>query len=148
MSVDEDRDPYEYAKSQGLVVVVPEPRELFVDIDDEASLAHFEKALDIMNRDRLGKRRWSFVKTPSPSGEPHHFHIVVTMDAPLLDERVRLGLQAILGSDRVREALCWKRMEWGDHPVTCFFEVPAAEAAPTHAPAPNPVEDEADDILF
>ena len=129
----EDRDAFEAAADLDCHVVEPLPNELFVDIDDEASALQFSVTLAIMNRDRA--RPWTFRMTPSPSGQPHHFHTVVIMDEPVTDERIRLGLQAMFGSDRVREALGWQRVRSCDTPVTCFFEknvhlLPAPERLP------------------
>lgn len=144
MSDGEDRDPFVEAEKRGCVVVEPEANELFVDIDDEASLAVFYKQIEIFSRGR--PRPIPYRMTPSPSGEPHHFHIVVTWPEDVGDEYHRLGLQAILGSDRTREALCWLRHENGDSPVTVFFEKAEEPQATTPAPAPADAQDE--DILF
>lgn len=127
MSDGEDRDPFVEAEKRGCIVVEPAPNELFVDIDDEASLAVFYKQIAIFNRGRT--RPIPHRLTASPSGKPHHFHIVVTWPKDVGDEYHRLGLQAILGSDRTREALCWLRHEAGDEPVTVFFEKADAATA-------------------
>lgn len=129
MSDGEDRDPFVEATKRGCIVIEPASNELFVDIDDEASLAVFYKQIEIFSRGRT--RPIPYRMTPSPSGKPHHFHIVVTWPDEVGDEYVRLGLQAILGSDE---------------PVTVFFEKPNVEPAPASPPAPTVEED--DDIKF
>lgn len=124
-----DRDPEEEAQRRGCVVVRPKPNELFVDIDNQEGLNAFHFTLEIFNRESTAPI--TFSSTPSSSGEPFHFHMVVTWPTPIVDPFQRLGLQAILGSDRIREALGWLRAARGDDDSSVFFEkAPAPEVTP------------------
>jgi hypothetical protein len=73
--------------------------------------------------------------TTSPSGEPGHAHVVVTLERPVRDMRERIMLQALLGSDPMRELLSWRRLEDGadEDAISLFFErIPG-----TQIPAPD-----------
>jgi hypothetical protein len=98
------------AKERGLVVVSPGENELFVDIDDAESLAVFDRLIPKIVEMIPGT---TWVTRPSPSGEPNH-HVVVTLGRNLDDVFERVLLQAILGSDRMREVLSWQRATRGD----------------------------------
>ena len=105
------------AKDNGLDVVFPKPSELQVDIDSDAAYERYCGVLD-----RL-LHHLPFVTesiTPSRSGYPKR-HIVLTLREPVTDVQ-RIALQAILGSDPVRELLSLKRIENGDPHPTLFFE--------------------------
>lgn len=126
----------EKATERGLVVVYPRDNELFVDIDDADGLKAFEEGLALLGTRVVDHQRW-----PSASGGAH-LHIRVKLASDLKNELERLALQAMLGSDRKRELLCWRKLEHGGAmktPVVCFFEKPApstigrlaAEAAAT-----------------
>jgi hypothetical protein len=105
------------AKERGCVVVLPKENELFIDIDSEEQDGAFERAIAIYRRHRSAVA----VKTPSPSGEPDHFHVVVRL-TKTVDARERIMLQACMGSDPVREMLSLLRLERGDPNPTLFFE--------------------------
>jgi hypothetical protein len=107
----------EKATSLGLVVVFPEPHELFVDIDSKAAMKRFCRAIG-----RLPGV--TYLVRPSPSGRPGRFHIVVTMPGPV-GAMERIALQAMLGSDPTRELLSWMRTLRGITQPTLFFERPA-----------------------
>jgi hypothetical protein len=110
------------AKERGCVVVKPKANELFVDIDDDFMLEHFNRNIEVLRRSHKIRVR----RTPSPSGEPAHFHIVVTLDRDV-QPMERILLQSCLGSDPMREILSWQRLQCGDECPTLFFE--KAEAA-------------------
>ena len=113
----------EKAAAKGLACILPKPSELFIDIDDNASADRFEKAFDILkgnNRYELRVVR----STPSQSGDPYRFHIVVDLGRPVINEVERIALQAILGSDPAREALSWMHLQQGTTNVSRFFEKP------------------------
>lgn len=109
------------AAERGLVVTKPAVNELFIDIDNEESYAVFNA-----NIGRVAAclpceaEEWD-----SPSGRPGHRHILVTF-APsvVLTDIERIALQAVLGSDRVREVLSWQRAFKGVRCPTLFFEKP------------------------
>lgn len=109
------------AADKGLIVRYPGPRELFVDIDDAEGLARYEAGLQI-----LDDNGWLYAVrcSPSPSGRPGRYHIVVTVHRDLTALE-RVALQAALGSDPKREILAILKLEYeGDKPCTMFFEKP------------------------
>jgi hypothetical protein len=111
---------HEQAKKLGLVVVEPKPNELFVDLDSEEQCAAFDKCIAIFEK----RHRCLWTKRPSPSGEPHHFHVRVRLLAETIDAQTRVLYQATLGSDPVRECLSLQRLALGDTMPTLFFEKP------------------------
>jgi hypothetical protein len=127
---DEDAETDEYdvdspeaaaarAEKKGCVVVFPEPNQLFIDIDDLESLQAFERVFSIVQE----YLPCAYVKTPSPSGNHDRWHIVVTLERPVRDDIERIALQAILGSDRKREAHDMRRALAGHPTPTRFFEL-------------------------
>lgn len=106
------------ALAEGLDVVFPQTDELQIDIDNEHSRRLFENQLMILKRfvGVLGT-----ISTPSKSGKPHKYHITVKLDVKL-SVPTRLGLQAMLGSDRVRELLSYVQYINGDQHPTLFLE--------------------------
>jgi hypothetical protein len=111
----------EAAKKKGLVVVEPKPDQLFIDIDDECSDAVFDRTIGKV-QELIPGTTWS--RAPSPSGALGRFHIVVTLGRPVADAFERILLQALMGSDRIREVLSWQRATRGDARPTLFFEKP------------------------
>jgi hypothetical protein len=111
----------ECAKAKGLVVKWPADNELFVDIDDAESLAAFQRGLAVLSVGVLG-----FDRSPSPGEREGRFHARVRLDRPVKDKFERILLQALLGSDRLHEALSWNAAERGVDGVTVFFEKPEA----------------------
>lgn len=106
---------YAKAKALGRVVLVPAANELFVDIDNESSLSMFMENISRLRVD-------SYVVRPSPSREQNRLHITVTLTHEI-SALERIALQAMLGSDPVREMLSWKRLQRGVSDPTLFFEV-------------------------
>lgn len=105
---------FEAAKRLGLVVRLPQPKELFLDIDSKEDYTHFTNMVALLP----GVETW--VKTPSKSGYPK-CHIVVNMSRPIrADERILL--QACLGSDRKHELLSYLRHCDGNESPSVFFE--------------------------
>ncbi len=105
------------AEARGCYVVDPQPNELFIDIDREEDFEYFKKNVNWL-KDIV--ECWHI--TPSPSGKPGHYHIVVTLKRAVRDAFERIGLQAILGSDRLREVLSWRNALNNSGRPTCFFE--------------------------
>jgi len=111
----------EAATMKGLVLKFPAADELFVDIDSNEDFEVFEKHVA-----RLG----AFVPvssieiTPSNSAGERR-HAVVKLGRDVVSDSERVLLQAVLGSDRMRELLSWARIQSGlrEHP-TVFFERP------------------------
>ena len=89
------------ANDKGLVAVLPNSNELFLDIDTDADYNLFLFHLAI-----LGERFYEnieFESLTSSSGLPHR-HIIVKLPFDVTTEQ-RIALQAALGSDRKRELL-------------------------------------------
>lgn len=107
------------AADKGLIVVRPQPNELFVDIDDADGHAVFVKHLPI-----LGELVASHTIAPSPSGGAYRFHARVMLSRNVFDELERVFLQTLLGSDRLHEVLSWRAATRGVTGVTVFFEKP------------------------
>jgi hypothetical protein len=109
---------HEKARTLGRVVVYPKPNELFVDIDCEAAMRRFVRVVAYMSGVTYAVR-------PSPSGRPGRYHVTVTMTGNV-SPLERIALQAMLGSDPVREVLSWRRLQNGIETPTIFFEQTAA----------------------
>jgi hypothetical protein len=105
------------AAAKGLIVIVPKEDELFIDIDDKPSLAAFHVGLGV-----LGDLIVGFTRGPSPSGKNDRFHIIVKLARKVKDDFERGALQALLGSDRLHEALSWRAASRGITGVSVFFE--------------------------
>lgn len=117
---DHSRSAEVAAAAKGLVVVLPGPCELFVDIDCAEDLVAFEKSIAVLDTDGA----WTVVRRPSPSGRPGRFHVVITLERPVKDAFERIMLQAILGSDRLHESLSYQAAARGVANPTVFFERP------------------------
>ena len=105
---------YNQAAIEGLNVVLPASNELLIDIDNEHSYMLFNKQIQIVQ---------AFIgvvdirEQASKSGQPYKLHITVELDKDVTGME-RLALQAMLGSDRVRELLGYVQEKNGDpHPV-------------------------------
>jgi hypothetical protein len=105
------------AALKGLIVVTPKNNELFIDIDSDTDLAEFDRNYGIID-ELFGIDE--AVQTPSRNKKQGK-HIVVTLAQPITPLE-RVLLQAILGSDRKREALSLWRIRNNDPNPTLFFE--------------------------
>lgn len=105
------------AAARGCVVVEPKPNELFIDIDRAEDKECFHR-----NIGWLGDLVTGYDTKPSTSGKPEKCHIVVRLNRDVKDHFERIGLQAILGSDRLREVLSWRNAIHESGRPTCFFE--------------------------
>jgi len=128
-----DDDPYAAAATAGCVVVEPESGELQLDIDLNIELAkagklhRFNRVMACLERNDITA---TSEFTESKSGNTH---MTVQLDelvnhpehgGPLM----RIALQAIMGSDPVREMLGILRLvQDTKRAPTLFFEVPNAE---------------------
>ena len=115
------------AAAKGFVLRRPQPNELFLDLDDEDSCRVFWENLPIVDETETSSGSTDGVEaiavTPSPSGEPWHFHVVVTMRGQP-SPTTRIYLQAMLGSDRLHEALALRELARGMDDATVLFERP------------------------
>lgn len=113
------------AFDEGLKVRVPEGNELLVDIDSDEAFESFQERYRLLSD--LGIVN-GFVKTPSKSGDPGRYHIVVKVSVlgmasgKWLTPVERIALQAIVGSDYKREANSFRRILDGDPIPTLFYE--------------------------
>jgi hypothetical protein len=108
---------YREAADHNLEVVLPEPYDLLIDIDNEADMARFDRGMDFIIKHFNGQ---VIKSTPSRSGLPKR-HIIVRLDRPVTDAE-RIALQAALGSDPVREILGIVRVQHKDPHPTLFLE--------------------------
>lgn len=108
------------AKAKGLVIHVPADNELFVDIDDAASIDVFWSQIG-----KVGALVTSIRIDPSPSGREGRRHIRVTLNRPVESAFERILLQALVGSDRTHEIQSFRCAVRGDKNPTRFFEKPA-----------------------
>lgn len=125
--------PEAKAEKLGRRVVLPEPDQLFVDIDNESALERYEYARRILIEHALVfiDEAGQIVETmaPSPSGKEHRYHVTLKMTRALTHVE-RIAFQAAIGSDPMRELLSLVQLEKGEpHPVV-FFELPLPDAAP------------------
>jgi hypothetical protein len=89
------------AAAKGFYTVLPADNQLQIDIDSEAGLAQFDKFRDLIKQ----QEHWDVLTAiTTPSKEAGHFHITVTLKDNVTPLE-RIALQAILGSDPLREFL-------------------------------------------
>lgn len=109
---------YGQAAMEGLDVVLPENNQLQIDIDNEHSYMLFQKQMQIVH---------TYIpvvdikETESKSGKPWKLHITVTLEDDVTTIE-RLALQAMLGSDRVRELLGYIQYKNNDPNPVLFLE--------------------------
>lgn len=119
------------AAAKGLVLKFPADNELFVDIDTDTDFAVFQKQLATL---MLHVPVLGFDTTSSNSGGAHR-HVVVRLGRNVVDDVERVLLQAVLGSDRLRELLSFVRIRSGVRvSPTVFFERPPAPLPEVAAP--------------
>ncbi len=109
------------------VVVLPLSNQLFIDIDDEASMARYDLNLTKVE-EYVGVRGFPVI-TPSRSGDVERKHIIVTL-ARDVTPMERILLQALLGSDLRRELLSYCRITIDDPNPTLFLEKGHAQIGP------------------
>lgn len=122
------------AEDADLDVVIPASNELFIDIDTDENYKEYQYNMELIEQHNP-KFVHDVLVAPSKSGLPGR-HITVQWHKELTDEQ-RIGLQAILGSDRKREMLSYLSMSRGHEHPTLFYEA-KQKALP---PAPEPVDD-------
>jgi hypothetical protein len=113
------------AAAKGLRVAYPESDELFIDIDTVSDLEAFYRTLPALGHLVLSHR-----KIASPSGKHGRWHIICKWHRPFESAKERILIQALLGSDRLHEALSWLAAERGGERVTCRFYRDAGTAEP------------------
>lgn len=108
---------YREAADYNLEVVLPEPYDLLIDIDNDADMKRFDRGMDVMIKHFNAQ---VIKSTPSRSGLPKR-HLIVRLDRPVSNAE-RIALQAALGSDPVREILGIVRVQYNDPHPTLFLE--------------------------
>lgn len=119
-------NPDAKAAELGLDVKRPEPNELFIDLDSDDAKDEFEHNLIVFN-ERLGAfYGGGGTTTTTPSQTEGHYHAIVRFSTAVkFSAEERICLQALLGSDRVREILALGQVRSGlEHDATVFFEAP------------------------
>jgi len=106
-----------WAAENGLRVVFPQENQLLVDIDSPADRNIFDQNRDVVE-EAYGIADES--SAPSRSGGRKE-HIIVTLERAITPLE-RIALQAVLGSDRRREAHSLRRLLAGEERPTLFFE--------------------------
>lgn len=107
----------DFAQDNGMTVVYPTDKQLFIDIDSEQAYELFLNQVQLLKKVE-GTLDW--VCTVSKSGLPHR-HIVVNLVNPK-EIGTRIALQAALGSDRRCELLRLVRVHDGDPNPILFLE--------------------------
>lgn len=115
------RTAYDEAEDEGLIVILPEPNQLQIDIDNDWQYATFQKNFKSVEH-FYGKFRKE--ETQSKSGNPQKKHITLTArrDGIIFEPKERLILQMFLGSDHTREFLGLQRIKVNDPAPTLFLE--------------------------
>ncbi len=110
----------EEARKEGLRVILPEPKQLLIDIDTEANLETFNRNYLLLQE--LGVDLLGYSSRPSRR-KIEGRHITVRLGwKPTVIERI--ALQAMLGSDLKREIYSFWRWQTGEAIPTMFFEKP------------------------
>ena len=104
--------------AEGFAVVTPKSNQLQIDIDSEQDYERFDEALACWNRNH--ENQLLMKERLSKSGWPRRH---ITIDMPFdLDHWQRIALQAVFGSDHMRELLSAIRLMRGDTIPTLFVE--------------------------
>jgi hypothetical protein len=106
---------FQDARDLGMNVVVPEPNQVFIDLDCIHDQMVMEALLPIFN---VNGFPLVIQKTTRSKNGGKHVYLAAPIDITPLQ---RVALQAILGSDRKREALGFLRVLSGDM-ESAFFE--------------------------
>ena len=132
MSEMEVDKPYDYAEENNLRVVLPASNEIQVDLDTPQQAAQFKQLWATLE----GNGFILMVEESRSQSGNRHMHVRFALDnnpmadacsllsSPKAETLVRIALQAIMGSDPVREFLGLRRfLEQTDRPPSLFFEV-------------------------
>lgn len=120
-------DAIAWAAQNNLIVVLPKPNQLLIDIDDKYDRAQFVVNYDLIDS-LLGVE--SHVETPSRSGKPGKSHIIVNLKTDVTPTE-RVAWQAILGGDRRACAHSMRRIKLGEENPVLLFETPKYMAGTT-----------------
>lgn len=123
-SISADRDhstqrALDYAREQGLQVVVPKNDELLIDIDSDAAYHTFESNYPLV----AGLYPTAGYQVSPSRTKPEGKHIHLQLGCTL-NPFERVALQCILGSDLHRELYSVERIRNGEVAPTLFYEKP------------------------
>lgn len=118
-----DTDPYrekreEYVarmEADGFSIRYPESNELLIDLDSEKALKEFTtRIIRVSHELEINQAGMELSYNVYPSKTEGHYHVIVKMPFNLDEPFERVALQAVLGSDPVREMLSIFRIWLGD----------------------------------
>lgn len=108
------------AAAGGCTIIFPKKDELLLDLDTEEQFGALPEKVDMLGQ--MWRAEAVITRAvPSNSGLPHR-HVTVQVPGCVFNDATRAGLQMFLGSDPVREALCFKRIDEGVDNPTVFVE--------------------------
>lgn len=117
-----EEEAIDIASSAGLVAFFPRDDEAFLDIDDTAYIPR-NKVMDALNAAENMADRLAVVSSIVTTSKSGNKHVYVRFDRPLLLLE-RLVIQAVLGSDPVKEALTLLRVLAESTGAIALFETP------------------------
>lgn len=98
-------------KEEGYKIYYPEENELLLDFDDEESFQTFKRRIAIIEREAKTDIKWTVFNSTTKG----HRHVSVKMPMKIENNYERIAVQAVLGSDPIREMLSLFRA-WRDDP--------------------------------
>ena len=105
----------EKAIAAGFEVLRPQDNELYLDLDNDEALLRYQERYPVLST-IMGCHEVNRWKSKSGLG----YHVVLELQEPKSDV-IRIGMQAILGSDPKREALAYSRIHKGiPNPILLF----------------------------
>jgi hypothetical protein len=105
------------ARSRGWRIVEPKPNELQIDLDGARALRQYGMQFSILRRAGLAKGWMEHIKESKKRG---HVHVIIRMPKRI-NNRERVLLQAVLGSDIKREAFNYVRVvKRNKYPIVLF----------------------------
>lgn len=111
------------AAAKGLVYFIPEPDELFLDIDKP--FARAEEWFANICEELCGLEAYFKLGDPLfTCSVNNNTHVYIQMEGPLTD-CMRLILQACLGSDPRKEIISFIRLQEGSSSFISLFETPS-----------------------
>lgn len=109
------------AKRDGLEIVEPKPNELQIDLDSASAIHVYSRQFMMLKKEGFpGIAKWRERMTKSKGGG-NHVHITITLPHNI-DNKLRVCLQAVLGSDIKRECFNICRVLKGNRYPIVFFE--------------------------
>lgn len=111
----------DFARKEGLRVVVPTATQIQIDIDNDADYARYTQAYDMLRDLRIYAKLNASERPSRNGGEGRHITIDLGDDVTPIE---RIALQAIMGSDFKRELFSLSRVKDGEAIPTLFYEKP------------------------